>query len=184
MNAEDLQHAASVIEAGGVVAYPTESCFGLGCDPRCLDAVSRILNMKHRSWRKGLILIASSHNQLARFLDVDQSLLDKADTHWPGPVTFLLPTKSSTNRLLKGEHSMIAARVTAHKGARALCRLTHRALVSTSANPQGLPPARSAEQVHRFFGSGVDYVLDGPLGSSSKPTEIRNILNDQIIRAA
>jgi L-threonylcarbamoyladenylate synthase len=175
--------AARIIRQGGVIAYPTEAVYGLGCDPLNADAVQRILTIKQRHEGKGLILIASELAQLEPFLsplsNVIQSRLLQS---WPGPTTWLVPARSEVPILLRGQHSTIAVRVTAHTSASNLCRCAEMAIVSTSANRAGQAPCRSAEQIKSIFGSQIDFILDAPLGHSRKPSEIRDAISNQIIR--
>ena len=166
------------------MAYPTESCYGLGCDPRQHRSVKRLLKIKRRHWQHGLILIASRVNQLRRYVDGGQhNALARASQSWPGPNTWLLPVRPGVSRWLTGEFSTIAARVTAHRDAAALCNHSRLALVSTSANRHGRPPTRSAKAVGREFGNEIDYILVGKIGLLANPTEIRDALTDRLVRA-
>ncbi|WP_017444221.1 L-threonylcarbamoyladenylate synthase [Gayadomonas joobiniege] len=178
--------AIAAIEQGGVVAYPTESCFGLGCDPNNQAAVLKILELKQRNISKGLILIAHDYSQLLPFVDdgaISQDKRFQVFSHWPGPVTLLLPAKPNTARYLKGDFDTIAVRVTNHPVARELCRQADTALVSTSANLAGQPSAVSAQEVKNIFAEQVDYVLDQPIGQRTKPSKILNPLTGEVFRS-
>ena len=167
---------------GGVLAYPTEAVYGLGCDPTNEQAVGRILSIKQRDWRKGLILIAADFSQLQSYvkpLTAAQRL--QIEAAWPGPVTWLLPTLPHVPRYLRGHHETLAVRVTAHPLASALCRAWGGALVSTSANRSGRPPARTALMVRKQLGRTVDFVLSGAAGQARLPSEIR-ALDGRVIR--
>jgi len=179
---EKLTQAARTINEGGVVAYPTESCYGLGCDPRCKDAVQRVLRFKRRPYTKGLILIAAVPSQLAPYLKTNPILIAKAAQSWPGPTTWLLPAGDWVPAWLRGDHQTIAVRVTHHRLANALCRKSRRAIVSTSANRQSRPPAKSAQEVTTEFGDELDYILEGPIGGLRQPTKIIHAETDEIIR--
>lgn len=184
VNAWRVKQAARVIRGGGVIAYPTEAVFGLGCDPYNHSAVMRILALKQRPMAKGLILIAAEFGQFAPFvLPLEDAARDRLADTWPGPVTWLLPARPDTPIWLRGEHATIAVRVTAHPLAAALCRSTGHALVSTSANPGGRPPARHSWQVRRYFREGVDMVLNGALGGEARPSEIRDLRSGAIVRS-
>jgi len=183
VDTNDLKTAAEVIKAGGIVAYPTESCYGLGCDPRQHDAVRRLLHIKRRRWQHGLILISAKLPQLLRYIDCDAQQLHKAAISWPGPVTWLMPVRPGVSRLLTGQNSAIAVRVTAHRGSAALCNHAGIALVSTSANRHGRPPAKSAKAVYREFGDNVDFILSGNLGGRASPSEIRDVITDRVTRS-
>ena len=181
--AERLQEASRVLRRGGVVAYPTEGVYGLGCNPRTARAVHEVLRLKRRSWRQGLILIGADWRHLELWVDQsNESAIARARATWPGPYTWLLPARSSTPPWLRGEHDTIAVRITAHPLAAALCRHLQGALVSTSANLHGRPPALGAAQVRRLFGGRVDYVLPGRLGGLKGPTEIRDARTGELVR--
>lgn len=178
-----MQTALCALRRGGIVAYPTEGCFGLGCDPRDIRAVQDLLRIKNRHQRRGLILIAGDWNHIAPWVDTsDRTAVARARGSWPGPYTWLLPARSGVSRWLRGEHDTIAVRVTAHPLAAALCRRFNSAIVSTSANLRGGPPAVTAAQVHRLFGRRVDLVLPGRLGGSKGPTEIRDARTGALVR--
>lgn len=178
-----LARAVAVVRAGGIIAYPTEAVFGLGCDPRNESAVRRILAIKRRPPAKGLILIAAGFAPLAPFIEpLDAASLAQVQAAWPGPVTWLLPARPWVPVWLRGRHDTLAVRVTAHPTAAALCRLWGGPLVSTSANRSGQPPARSALSVRRRLGREVDYILPGAVGGAGRPTEIRDFRSGRVVR--
>lgn len=178
-----LQRAASIVRCGGVIAYPTEAVFGLGCDPGNETAVRRLLVMKRRPLSKGLILIAADLSQLKPFIDpLDRQSLNSIEATWPGPVTWLLPARWKAPYWLRGAHPTLAVRVTAHPLAAALCRTCGGPLVSTSANLSGQPPARNGKQVRRQLGGVVDYIVSGKTGGAAKPTEIRDLNSGRVMR--
>ncbi len=185
MNHWQLRQAARVVHAGGLIAYPTEAVYGLGCDPLNAAAVQRLLTLKDRPLHKGLILIASHLDQLRPYI-LPLSSTDEATVSatWPGPVTWLLPARPETPRWLRGQHNTLAVRVTDHPLAAALCRQLGHPLVSTSANRSGQSPARSPLAVQRHFGPALDLVLNGPLGGQSRPTLIRDLASGKTLRPA
>lgn len=184
MNADPLHRAAQCIRAGGIVAYPTEAVYGLGCDPRDEAAVTRVLELKQRDPAKGLIVIAADIVQLGDFIEpLSKTLRRRLMTTWPGPVTWLVPARREISRQLCGNHGTLAVRVTAHPLCAALCREAQTALVSTSANRAGQPPARDSEAVRTTFGAAIDFILEGPLGDAETPTEIRDAVTNEIIRS-
>ena len=180
-----LQRALQVLDTGGVIAYPTEAVWGLGCDPFDPIAVERILWMKKRPVEKGLIVVAGSITQVAALvapLTSQQKML--LQETWPGPTTWLLPdTDQCFPAWVRGNFSSVAVRVSAHPLVRKLCLAYGSPLISTSANPSTLPPARSRIRVETWFGRKVDYVLPGCLGSNPKPSTIRDIMSGIAIRA-
>lgn len=180
-----LKQAAQTVRDGGVIAYPTEAVYGLGCDPLNSQAVLRLLALKQRPMAKGLILIAADQAQLAPYMaPLSNEQQAKLDATWPGPVTWLVPARTETPRWLRGQYDSIAVRVTSHPLASALCRELGHALVSTSANPAGKTPARTSLKVRQYFGDQLDFVLSGPLGDQAAPTEIRELTSGKIIRPA
>jgi len=170
------------LKLGGLIAYPTESCYGLGCDPDNRKAVQRILKLKQRPQRKGLILIASHYHQVARYLQpltpADQGKLQNDDTQ---AVTYLMPVRHSAPRWLRGEHSTLAVRLTAHSFARQLCLSAGSALVSTSANRSGQRPAKTWAECKNIFGKEV-WVLRGRIGKRKHPSTIRAWSDGRIVR--
>ena len=175
-----LRHAAQVLQRGGIVAYATEACFGLGCDPHNRDAVRRLLRIKRRHVNKGLIVLAATPAQLARYIGAVRPEIART---WPGPRTWLLPARASVPFWITGGHASIAVRVTAHKQAAALCRAAGMAIVSTSANRSGERPARSYRDTVRRLGAQVDYVLPGRVGKLKRPTPITDATSGRVIRA-
>ena len=179
MNTRDLQRAAQILRQGGLVAYATEYCFGLGCDPLNRNAVLRLLRLKHRSVIKGLIVLAAEASQLAPYV---AQIPAEVTASWPGPHTWLLPARPGVPGWITGRHDKIAVRTTAHRQAAALCRVAGMAIISTSANRAGEAPARTDREVARRFGKLVDYILPGKVGEAPAPTPIRDGLTGKLIR--
>jgi len=178
-----IAHAARIVRAGGVVAYPTEAVFGLGCLPDDRAAVLRLLALKRRSWRKGLIVIGANLAQLERYVDLPpEPLRSEILSSWPGPVTWVLPAKPGAPRWVSGGRDTLAVRWTAHPIAKRLCERAGSALVSTSANVTRRPPHRRLLRLRRDLGSGVDYVLPGELGGLAQPTVIRDARSGRTLR--
>ncbi len=174
---------ARVLHQGGIVAYPTEAVWGLGCDPFQPAAVARLLELKRRPARHGLILVAASMEQLGGFLHgLSDTALETLRATWPGPCTWLVPDNGHAPPWISGRFSSVALRVSAHPIVAALCRAHGGALVSTSANPHGRPPARDALQARRFFAQRVDYYLAGGVGGAHNPTEIRDLRSGRVLR--
>lgn len=170
------------LKRGGVIAYPTESCYGLGCDPRNRRAVRRILQLKQRPQHKGLILIAADYRQVARYvLPLDAQAQRRLREQGAQAVTYLLPAMASCPRWLRGAHDTLAVRLTAHPFSRALCRSAGLALVSTSANRSGQRPARTYAECQRLFGKSVR-VLRGRVGKRKRPSTIKAWADGRIAR--
>ena len=170
---------------GGLIAYPTEGVYGLGCDPWNRAAVTRLLRVKGRSPNLGLILIASEFQQLSPFLDpLPEERMKQVLWSWPGPVTWLLPASPECPWWIRGNHPGVAVRVTAHPIAATLCRTFAGPLVSTSANPTNSPPALTQLQVRRYFQRVRNLmIVPGPLGSHKGATPIFDALSGRCLRA-
>lgn len=179
-----IRQARNIIYAGGIVAHPTEAVYGLACDPANTNAVLSLLALKKRSLEKGLILVASRFDQLEAYVEVTDEIYQKIATSWPGPHTWLLPAKQGVSQLLTGTHTTLAVRVSAHPVVQALCKECEQPIVSTSANIQSSPPARSALAVRRIFGQNLDLILHGAVDLNASPTEIRVAETGQIIRSS
>lgn len=178
-----VRRAADIMRGGGVVAYPTEGVWGLGCDPANADAVYRILRLKGRPVSKGVILIAADIAMLEPFLQgVDASQRALLAASWPGAVTWLIPNNGAAANWITGDNDRLAVRVTAHPLAAALSRAFGGPLVSTSANPGGLPAAVSLIKVKAYFGASLDDYLPGRVGHPGRPSEIRDLLSGRVIR--
>ncbi|HKK04385.1 MAG TPA: L-threonylcarbamoyladenylate synthase [Gammaproteobacteria bacterium] len=182
--ARAVGQAADVLRSGGVVAYPTEAVYGLGCDPHNEAAVQRILDLKGRGRAQGMILIAADFEQIASYIDVDTATAERLRASWPGPITWVVAARPEVPEWIRGEHPSVAVRVTDHAASAALCRAFGGALVSTSANRSGEPPARSAADVAAAFGDGVDFIIDAPVGGRERPSEIRDAATGRVLRPA
>ena len=182
MNNLHLRQAIHICEMGGIIAYPTEAVFGLGCLPICGHSVRRILKLKHRSARKGLILVAANIEQLYAFVDFSKiKNLQTIHDSWPGPVTWLIPARQVIPYWLTGSHKTLGVRVSSHPLVQSLCEKLG-PIVSTSANPKGANPARSSQRVRSYFHNEVDYVIPANITNTLNPTEIRDALTGDIIR--
>ncbi|MDD4929396.1 MAG: Sua5/YciO/YrdC/YwlC family protein [Gallionella sp.] len=172
----------SHLRSGGLIAYPTESCYGLGCDPANPGAVRRLLRLKGRPQHKGLILIASRYRQVARYLrPLTQAEQQRLTELGAQATTCLMPARNSAPRWLRGSHDTQAVRLTSFPFTRQLCEGVRSALVSTSANHSGMTPARTFAQCQRMFGSRV-WVLPGLVGKSRKPSKIIGWTDGKIVR--
>ncbi|AAM68018.1 L-threonylcarbamoyladenylate synthase type 1 TsaC [Buchnera aphidicola] len=167
-----------------IIAYPTEAMFGLGCDPTSEKAVKRLLDLKKRSIKKGLILVASNYNQIKMYINESKLSAQQKKTmffHWPGPYTFLVPANSLVPCWLTGQFDTIAVRISAHFSIIKLCNVFGKALVSTSANISNMSPCLTREDVLKDFGKDFP-VLYGHIGNESHPSKIINIVNGKLIR--
>lgn len=194
----DYAAIKAALASDGIIAYPTEAVFGLGCDPRSETALTRILDVKGRESHKGFILIAASQEQLSPFIEaVPAQWQAQLDAEWPGPVTFVMPARPASSlqsatassaaskaafALLTGGRDTLAVRVSNHPLVVELCTQIGHALVSTSANRSGSPALRSSDEVRQAFGTDIDVVLDGNVGTLDAPTRIIDIRTGQQLR--
>ncbi|GIU46461.1 threonylcarbamoyl-AMP synthase [Shewanella sairae] len=176
---------AELVKQGGVIAYPTEAVYGLGCDPDNNDAIEQLLQIKQRPWQKGLILVAGEYQQLTPYIDESQltaEQLEFAKSKWPGPYTFIMPIKPGLSQLLSGSFDSIAVRVTAHEGVKALCAAINKPIVSTSANLSGQEPALSAVSIKQQFTGMIAGLVKGDLGTQASPSTIIDAKTGTILR--
>ena len=168
---------------GGVVGCPAEAVWGLSCDPLEETAVARLLALKQRPVSKGLILVAASMAQIDGLLEgLSKPQYNKLALSWPGPTTWLIPHHGRVPSWIHGGHQSVAVRVTAHPVLSALCAIWGGALVSTSANPAGAQPAVEAFQVRRYFADSLDALVPGVIGARGRPSVIRDLISDEILR--
>jgi L-threonylcarbamoyladenylate synthase len=178
--------ATSWIKAGHVIAYPTESVYGLGCDPKNLGAVQKLLDIKQRSSSKGLILVASDIEQIKPYIK-ELSIEDVAKINTPSKraITWLIPAIDELSSLLTGQHSgnekKIAIRISKHPTIKALCQELKHPIVSTSANISGQSMCYTAKEVKQQL-DGIKYILEDSLGLQIQPSEIRDLKTNQLIR--
>jgi len=173
------------MDAGNVVAYPTEAVWGLGCNPFDADAVAKVLALKQRSASKGLILVASCLEQFAFILEgLSQSHIHTLQQSWPGPHTWLVPCGNNVPYWISGEHDSVALRVSQHPVVQALCHTYGGPIVSTSANPQGKTAATSHWRVLQYFRTNplLSYCVQGMVGNNTKPSSIRDLISGKRIR--
>lgn len=181
----DVARAIARVRAGGIVAYPTEAVWGVGCDPFDADAVRRLLALKQREEAKGLILVAGDVAQLDGLVDWDALPRDRSDAvhaSWPGPHTWIVPATARVPRWITGVHDGVAVRVSAHPLVVALCRAHGGVLVSTSANTAGAPAPRRREDLEPAIVAGCDGLVDGDTGDLAAPTGIRDARSGATLR--
>lgn len=170
------------LKQGGVIAYPTESCYGLGCDPLNYKAINKIIKIKGRSKTKGLIVIAGRIKQLNKLIKpLSASELTEISAFWPGFYSLILSTNSNIPRNLTGKHHKIACRVTRHPLVKQLCNYLGSSLVSTSANKSGQQSIKTTRECQRRFGSQV-MVLPGLTQFAKKPSTIIDWETRKVLR--
>ncbi|MCD9007007.1 Sua5/YciO/YrdC/YwlC family protein [Luteimonas sp. XNQY3] len=182
----DVPTAAALLARGGVVAYPTEGVWGLGCDPFDRAAVTRLLDIKQRPLDKGVILIAGAVAQFDAIVDwtrLHDAARQRVTGSWPGPNTWVVPARADVPAWITGAHASVAVRVSAHADVVALCAAFGGALVSTSANLGGEPSVADREALDTRLLARIDGVLDGDTGGRAGPSTIRDALTGDVLRA-
>jgi len=178
---KSFQQAANIIRNSGIISYPTESVFGLGCDPLSENAVQRILELKQRPVEKGLIIVAGKLEQLMPYIEISdkerQTILSTKE-----PTTWLVNKSTLTPSWVSGSHKKIAVRISHHPLVISLCAVLNHPIISTSANPAGKQPALSSLQSETYFSNHVDLYLDDPTKISGQPTPIKDIETGQLLR--
>lgn len=177
------RQAIKILQTGGIIAYPTEAVFGLGCDPFNEKAVKKIIDLKQRSIEKGLILIAANWEQIEPLVQPTKNLWPKAFATWPGPTTWLFPASSKCPKWITGKYDSVALRITAHQEAKTICEHFGGPIVSTSANVEGEPPAKTKSELSAKLLTSIDFILPGTIGECQQPTTIVDLLTDKVIRS-
>lgn len=183
---DSLAATVDALRRGGVVAYPTEAVWGLGCNPFDEAAVTRLLAIKQRPVDKGLILIAADAAQLDPLVDWaalagDRRLVVQAT--WPGPNTWTVPVTDRVPAWIRGAHASVAVRVSDHPTVIALCEAFGGPLVSTSANLTGMPPAFHRDALDPALVDQLDAVCEGETGGLASPTAIRDAATGDVLRS-
>jgi L-threonylcarbamoyladenylate synthase len=179
---QKIEHAAAVVAGGGVIAYPTEGVYGLGCDPTNYTAVKRIIELKQREADKGLIVVAANWQQVKIFtVPLEESHWDAVSKTWPGPTTWLFPASEWAPSWITGKYSSIALRISAFKLVRELCEQCG-PLVSTSLNLASQPALTSAVQINNELAEQIDYILEAPVGNVGHATPIYNAVTGEKVR--
>lgn len=182
----DISRAVQVVQSGGVIAYPTEAVWGLGCDPWNEAAVTKLLAIKQRSVAKGVILIGASEAQFEPLLaTLTEEQRAQLTATWPGAVTWLIPDPNGwAPAWVRGSHDSVAIRVTAHPLVQQLCDQLDSPLVSTSANFAGEPSLLTQISVTEAFEQQIDGVLAGETSGNPSPSQIRDLRTGDVIRPA
>ena len=178
------RRAVLALRAGGIVAYPTEAVYGIGCDPWDRSAVARVFAVKRRPGRKRCIVIAARPSQLERLVDVHARQFTRlASRYWPGPVTLVAPACDRAPEWLVDTDGTVATRVTNHPVAGGLCASFRGPLISTSANRAGRSPVRNVLRARVVFGTTIDWYVAGRVGGLSSPTPIIDVRDGRMIRS-
>lgn len=182
-HAHQINQAVHALRNKKVIAYPTESVYGLGCDPFCSEAVYHLLDIKHRQIEKGLILVASKWEQIEHLIQpIAPPLLAHVMETWPGPVTWAFPASDLVPNWIRGHHTSIALRISAHPTVKELCDAFCGPIVSTSANIAAHAPTRDYRAAKIAFQKKVDVVIDGKVSGLKQPTPIFDAITNEPLR--
>jgi L-threonylcarbamoyladenylate synthase len=178
-----IKIAVQAIKSGKIIVYPTESVYGLGCDPFNESAVMQLLSLKRRSPRQGLIIIASHIRQVLPLIKpIEANDLARALKTWPGHNTWVFPKSNLVPYWISGEFDSIAVRVSKHPIVVQLCEKLNMPLVSTSANRTNQAELISIKSIKQVFGDKIQHYLEAPVGEEEKPSPIRDAHTLKIIR--
>lgn len=182
----NLTQVLQALQQQGVIAYPTEAVYGLGCDPDSEIAVHALLTIKQRPVEKGLILIAANYSQLLPYIDdsaISTSMRQQILASWPGHISWVLPASNTAPKWITGQFSSIAVRVSAHPVVQQICLAFGKPIVSTSANLSGQPAITEATVLYQQMSDRVSAIMLGNLGGAGQPSQIRNALTGDIVRS-
>ena len=174
--------SVNYLGAGKIIAYPTESIYGIGCDPYNYDAVKKIYKIKNRPKNKPMILIASDMKQIENLIDynaINQPVIES----WPGHTTWLLPASNACPQwLYEKDSKKIAIRVSAHTTVVSICNNFKKPIISTSANKSKDDPITKIEKIKDIFNNEIDFIVEGDLGNEPDPSVIRDLETGKMIR--
>jgi L-threonylcarbamoyladenylate synthase len=181
MRTTELNSALQVLQQGGIVAMPTDTVYGLHCDPHHLSAIKKILALKQRSPDKGLILIADCLERFAEYIQaLPVEIEQKLRTH-PG-ITWLVPAKENVSALITGQFNTVAIRICQKPMIAQLSQILNSPLISTSANISDQPVAHNIREIQAMFPTGIDLIIEGDLPVNAKASEIRDAFTDERLR--
>jgi len=176
---ENIRKAAAVVKAGGVVIYPTETVYGLGCAPQIPEAAKRVCFIKGRA-DKPLPIACSDAEAARRIVEFNLAAERLAERFWPGPLMLVLPAKVEYSIWVTHGAKTLGVRVPDHDVARGLARLSGGVIVSTSANKAGEPTTTTASEAAEKVGEGVDLVLDGGPCPLTQPSTVLDLSGEHL----
>lgn len=178
---QTLNAATAILHKGGIVAYPTETFYGLGARFDLKNPVEKIILLKNRPFNNPLPLIIGNQNLLTLIADSPNELaLRLIQNFWPGPLTLLLPAKQGLPELITGDSGKVGVRMPGQSFALELAQHANFPITSTSANISGKPPAQDAEAVYRYFVDAIDLIIDGGTTVGGNPSTIVDACGDTL----
>jgi len=176
-----ISTAMETLEKGGIVAYPTETFYGLGVRFDSEEAIKRLYTIKHRPEMKPMPLIIGDRKLLSLLVTgINNRLSLLMDRFWPGPLTLLLPAKKNLSEFITAGTKKVAVRIPGESFALQLAKSANRPITSTSANPSGMPPAQNARTVLRYFQNKIDLVIDGGPAPGRLPSTLIEVTGDEV----
>ena len=174
-NAETRAEAAQIILAGGIVAFRTDTFYGLGADPLNTDAIRKIRGLKGREDDKPILLLISDEDQVDRFIHQSAFFKLVAHDHWPAPLTLIGAALPQVSAELTAGTNSLGIRLPDDDNVRSLVHACGGALTATSANVSGQPPARTAREVENYFPQGIDLIVDGGKVTATEPSTVLDV---------
>lgn len=173
--------AVQYLQQGRIVAFPTETYYGLAVDPSNPFAVERLYQLKNRPVNKPLLLLVSELESLQNIIsDLPRAFKPLIAKHWPGPLTLIFPAADEVNPTVTAGTGTVGIRISPHEIASKLVSAFGSAITATSANISGLDPATTATEVREMFGDTIDYILDGGATPAGLCSTIVGIKNSQL----
>jgi len=172
---KNIQEASKIVKNGGLVVYPTDTVYGLGCDPFNVRAVEKIFKVKGERKEKPLPILASDIKFIEKIAHINETTRKIAEKHWPGPLTLVVPKKTVLPNIVTCGLASVGVRIPNHKVAIQLIGLCDGLLVGTSANKTGEKSPKTAREANKQLGKQVAIVLDDgptPLGQESSIVDL------------
>jgi len=172
---DNIKKASQIVKKEGLVVYPTDTVYGLGCDPFNVGAVERVFKVKGKGKEKPLPILASDIQFIKKIAYIDEKAQKIAQKYWPGPLTFVVRKKAVLPNIVTCGSASVGVRIPNHTVAIQLISLCNGLLVGTSANKTGKKPPKTAQDATKQLGRQVDFVLDGgptPLGQESSIVDL------------
>jgi len=165
-----------VVSGGGIIAFRTDTLYGLGADPFNREAVRRIKQLKGREENKPILIVISDYDQLHRFIDHVSPAFELLAKHfWPGALTLIGTAHASVPEEITAGTNSLGVRLPNDDRVRAIVRSCGGALTATSANPSNAAPARNAREVHEYFGDDIDLIIDDGEVESDLPSTVVDV---------
>jgi L-threonylcarbamoyladenylate synthase len=178
-NRENISRVAEIISRGGVIAFRTDTFYGLGADPFNAGAVQKVKDLKDREGDKPILVLISDAEQLGRLIKNRSAAFDElAKQFWPGALTIIGEATSQLPSELTAGTKSVGVRLPDDERVRSAVRACGGALTATSANPSGEPPARSAAESLKYFGETVDLIVDGGATKTDQPSTVVDTTSD------